>query len=106
MGHTWVVREDVPGVGQYRVAGHERHDVTEPSLSVPGGHWPLHEGVASALELPYTPAGQLVQDVAPPVLYVGGRHMTAVPLVDPAGQVYPAVHGPPQAAEVEPVVEE
>ncbi len=43
-------------------------------------------------------AGQLAQVPAPPKLYSPGGHSTAVALVEPAGQAYPAVHSPLQVS--------
>jgi hypothetical protein len=50
------------------------------------------------------PGGQGLQDPAPARAYVPAGQMDAVELVDPAGQAYPDVQGPVQAAVVRPVV--
>ena len=39
---------------------------------------------------------QPVHELAPPALYVPLPHLTAVALVEPAGQAYPAAHTPLQ----------
>jgi hypothetical protein len=46
-----------------------------------------------------------VQLLAPARLYCPGPQMDAVEFVLPAGQMYPAVQLPEQAAEVRPVVD-
>ncbi len=71
---------------------------------VPPGQLPLHEEVDRPCVAPYSPTGQAVHDAAPPVEYCPVGQMDAVGNVDPAGQAYPAVHGPVQAAVVRPVV--
>ncbi len=50
--------------------------------------------LTAASTVPNSPAAQLVHVPAPLALYVPRGHCTAVPLVDPAGHAYPAVHVP------------
>jgi hypothetical protein len=60
----------------------------------PGAHAPEHPGSAIAVEAPYRPAAQSLHIGAPERLYVPTGQGNAVPLVDPAGQKYPGLHGP------------
>ena len=53
---------------------------------------------------PYWPTGQRLQSPLPAVAYCPGPHTTAVATTEPAGQAYPAAHGPLQRDTVSPVV--
>ncbi len=46
-----------------------------------------------------------MHDAVPPPLHLPAGQMDAVELVDPEGQLYPALQGPEQAAVVKPAVE-
>jgi hypothetical protein len=70
--------------------------------NVPAGHRPEHAAVISPEALPYRPAPQAVHDAALPRLNVPGAHGTAVALVDPAGQAYPALQRPLHPAVARP----
>ncbi len=94
----------------YDPAGHDVHVVAPVPLycpapqatgvTVPLAHWNPEGQVAVqdadglAVVLPYRPAWQLVQVALPVKLYLPGGHATAVELLDPAGHMYPAWHGP------------
>lgn len=65
-----------------------------PSPNLPASHGPLQVGDASAKPAPKVPAGQGEHATAPPVLNLPAEQGTAVDVVDPAGQTYPALHGP------------
>jgi hypothetical protein len=68
-------------------------------------HGPVHKALLSPVAEPYNPALQNVHDPAPSKLYDPVGHIDAVGDVEPAGQLYPAVHGPEQVAAVKPVIE-
>jgi hypothetical protein len=55
-------------------------------------------------DVPYTPAGQSVQEPASARLYWPGPHRTDVLFVEPAGQEYPALQGPVHVLTEEPPV--
>jgi hypothetical protein len=75
---------------------------TDPKRPV--SHRPLHDATLMPGSEPYRPALQLVQTPAPPTLYVPTGQTIAVALLEAAGQAYPAVQGPLQAAVGSPVV--
>ena len=91
----------------YRPAGHA---VAVP-LVEPAGHAypavqvPVQFGDGIAVVLPNLPAGHGVQLCTPTALYVPIGHGDPVPLMEPAGQKYPATHGPVHVDAVRPVVE-
>ena len=60
--------------------------------------------MVSPVELPYSPALQLLHTPAPATLYVPDGHTAADPLVDPATHAYPALHSPEHASDVSPGV--
>ena len=60
----------------------------------------MHAAVDSPVVLPYRPALQLVHTPAAPTLNLPTAHTTAVALVDPATQKYPALHGAVQVEDV------
>jgi hypothetical protein len=62
----------------------------------------VHALVFNATVAPYRPAGHSVHVPAPPKLYVPTPHTLAVAFVLPAGQEYPAVQLPLQAAVAAP----
>jgi hypothetical protein len=62
----------------------------------------VHCGDVSPLVLPNRPAAHDVHEPWPPTLYVPGRHIDAVALVDPAAQACPAVQLPLHAADGSP----
>jgi hypothetical protein len=69
----------------------------------PGGQYDPDTGQGPVQELlvapdcaPYRPAGQGTQAADAAGEYVPGGHRYAVALVEPAGQAYPARHGPEQ----------
>ena len=64
----------------------------------PAGHGAVHALVFNATVAPYRPAGQDEHVPAPPKLYVPTPQTLAVAFVLPAGQEYPAVQLPLQAA--------
>ena len=69
----------------------------DPALhTYPAVQLPVHAAVVRPAVEPYRPAGQSVQEPAPAREYLPATHWDAVPVVDPAGQAYPAVHGPVQ----------
>ena len=55
-------------------------------LAVPAAQRPVHVAVASPVEAPYSPAGQLVHTVAPDKLYFPVAHFNGVEVAEPAGQ--------------------
>ncbi len=73
---------------------------TAVALVDPAGHAcpaaqsPVHVGRATPEVLPNDPPGHGVHPAAPGPLYWPAGHSTAVALVDPAGQAYPAVQLP------------
>jgi hypothetical protein len=69
-------------------AGH-----TYPAVQLPLHSTPPTPGVEA-----YRPAAHVAQLTAPARLYRPAGHASAVALVDPAGQVYPAVHAPLHSA--------
>ena len=99
----------------YKPAPHSVHDPAPATLYDPSGHinavalvdpaahaypaWqdPVHCELDVLLFEPNLPAGQSVQDPPPLKLYVPAKHF-AVGTRVPAGQLYPAVHGPLQFA--------
>ncbi len=62
----------------------------------------MHCGDVSPLVLPNRPAAHDVHEPWPPTLYVPGRHIDAVALVDPSAQAYPAAQLPLHAADGSP----
>jgi hypothetical protein len=66
----------------------------------PAAQLPLHADVVKPAAEPNRPATQSVQDPEPATEYLPAGHWLAVALVDPAGQAYPALHGPIHWAEV------
>ncbi len=70
---------------------------TEPK--VPPGHRDVHAGEVRPGASPYDPAGQALQDAAPAREYCPRGHSWDVELVEAAGQAYPAVQLPLQAAD-------
>ncbi len=70
------------------------------SVVDPAGHaypalqLPLHAALASAVSLPYRPAGQSLQAETPPTEYWPGEHGAEVAVVDPGTQAYPGAQGP------------
>jgi hypothetical protein len=60
------------------------------------------QGAATATAPLYLPAAQAVHDAALPTLKVPPGHCTAVGLVLPSGQAYPALQLPLQAGESRP----
>ncbi len=71
----------------------------------PAEQGPEHNEVDRPGELPKRPAGQRLHNPEPAREYFPTGHTATVELVDPAGQAYPAAHGPVQAGEVRPVEE-
>lgn len=71
----------------------------------PAVHGPLQDELLSPLALPKRPLGHALHTPAPPELNVPAAHSTAVELVLPAGQAYPALQLPPQSEELRPVVD-
>ena len=108
--------EFAPDVAPYRPSPHAVHDPCPASLYWPAGHTtavevvdpdahaylalhaPLHADVVKPVVFPNLPAAHAMHDPEPVVLYCPVAHIAAVELVDPAGQAYPAVQGPVQAA--------
>jgi hypothetical protein len=100
--------------------GHGLHTSHPARLYVPGPHatavglddpaahpypaeqLPEQAAVAMAGVPPYWPAAHKVHTSVVPRLYVPAGHWDWAPDVDPAGQAYPAVHGPEQVVEVRP----
>ncbi len=101
---------------------HRRQEAAPGKLKVPGAHTaavalvepveqaypavqgPLHAGDVKAVVAPYRPAGQAEQTLAPAREYVPGPHLTAVPLVEPAGHACPALQEPEHVDTVSPTV--
>ena len=54
----------------------------------------MHDAVGMAAAAPYRPAAQVLHSDALDSEYWPTGHCTAVALVEPAGQEYPAAHGP------------
>jgi hypothetical protein len=80
-------------------------EFTEPMPHLyPALHTPEHVALDNPVVEPYSPAAQLVHDPAPAKLYVPSEHMAAVELVDPAAQLYPAVHTPVHVAVMRPAL--
>jgi hypothetical protein len=75
-----------------------------PAPYRPASQGPLQAEVDSPAVAPNAPGGHSVQAPAPLTLYVPGLHRTATALVLLAGQAYPAVHSPLQAAVGNPAV--
>jgi hypothetical protein len=75
-------------------AGH-----ADPALQLP-----VQAAVPNPADEPNAPSGHWVQDPAPAPLYCPAGQMDAVALVLPAGQAYPAVHGPLHVATVRPTL--
>jgi hypothetical protein len=70
---------------------------TDPTgQEYPASHGPEHVAFGMAGVAPYRPAGHTLQEPAEERLKVPGAQATALELVDPAGQAYPARHGPLQ----------
>ncbi len=65
----------------------------------PAGQRAVHPAVVSPAVLPYVPGGHNVHNADPRKEYDPAGHRTAVELVDPAGQEYPAEQLPLHAAE-------
>jgi hypothetical protein len=68
----------------------------------PAEHSPVQSAVVMPVDEPYLPAAHWVQNAAPPREYCPAMHRAAVGEVDPAGQAYPAVQFPEQAAVARP----
>ena len=64
-----------------------------------GAQGPMQVDLVSLFNKPNRPPGQSLQLAAPDTLYVPARHLKEVADVDPAPQLYPAVHGPEHADE-------
>lgn len=62
-----------------------------PLPNRPAAHGPLQEAVGRAVAAPKVPGGQSTQTPIEAVEYRPMGHVNAVPLVDPAGQAYPAL---------------
>jgi hypothetical protein len=71
----------------------------------PASHSPEHKSVVIAAVDPYKPGSQYAQAPVPLVLYCPAAHIDAVAFVDPAGQLYPASHGPEHVASMTPADE-
>jgi hypothetical protein len=98
------------------------HTPAPPTLNLPSGHisavalvdpatqkypavqLPLHAALDISFTPPYVPAGHALHEPAPPTLYCPAAHIAAVPLVDPAGQAYPALQLPLHPALDRPAV--
>jgi hypothetical protein len=103
-------------VSPYRPALQLVHTPAPPTLNLPSGHisadaladpgtqkypavqLPLHAADGRPAVAPYVPAGHALHAPAPPTLYRPAAHISAVALVDPAGQAYPALQLPLQPA--------
>jgi hypothetical protein len=68
----------------------------------PGAQDPVQDAVPSAGVDPNSPAGHREQALAPGPLYDPGPQGSAVAMVEPALQAYPALHRPEQEADVRP----
>jgi hypothetical protein len=97
---------DIEPTGQIYPAaqGPEQSALVKPGTlpNAPAEHKPVHEEEVSPALLPYLPDGHGVHTPAPARLYVPGLHCNVVPLVDPAGQAYPAMHAPEHVEAVRP----
>ena len=100
--------------------GHTVHVPLPPLLNHPDGHvdavrlvepaahaypaaqLPLHVSSTASDALPNRPAGHGRHAPAPPNAYWPATHGTAVPLVEPSGHAYPALHAPEHDDEVRP----
>jgi hypothetical protein len=89
---------------EYWPAGHTAAvaDVEPAGQTYPAVQGPLQAAEPNAAVAPYRPAAHWVQEPAPAREYWPAAHGVAVADVDPAGQAYPAVHGPEQVAAVSP----
>jgi hypothetical protein len=98
-----------PVVDPYRPGSHcpLHAALVSPAVApyVPEGHCPLHWALDNPAVAPYRPATQSVHDPAPTREYWPTPHCSAVALVDPAAQAYPAVQLPVQAAVGRPAVD-
>ncbi len=72
---------------EYFPTGHAKGvwDVLPAAQAYPAWQGPVHRADDRPGLDPNLPAGQLVQDAAPPVLYVPGLQGVAVSVTDPAG---------------------
>ncbi len=68
----------------------------------PAVHTPLQFAEAIPGTDPYSPAVQLVHELAAARLYFPAVHMLAIEETEPAGQLYPGGQGPPHTAVVNP----
>ena len=105
--HCAAVELVLPAGHAYPAVQLPEHDgVHRPDTApnVPPGHRPVQADIASPVLAPYVPALQFVHVPAPAKLYLPTGHMTAVELVLPDGQAYPAVQLPEQAAVGRPAV--
>ncbi len=68
----------------------------------PAGHGAVHEGDVSPLVFPNRPAAHDVHALWPRTLYVPGRQIDAVALMDPTAHAYPAEQLPLHAGEARP----
>jgi hypothetical protein len=73
----------------------EQEEAPAP-LHCPAPQRPEQTAVASAEVAPYKPAGQSVHDPSPIRLYLPVEQLVTVGEMEPAGQAYPALHGPVQ----------
>ncbi len=71
----------------------------------PAVQLPLHEALGRPAVAPKVPEGQSVQTAAPARLYRPAAQIATVGLLLPAGQAYPAEHGPVQEEEFKAVPE-
>ena len=78
--------------------------VDPAAQAYPATHGPLQLAFVSPLVAPNWPAGHGVQVPDAASAYWPGAHSTLVLVTDPAGQAYPAGHGPLQYGAVAPVV--
>ncbi len=101
---TWLLVEPA-GQAYPPWHGPEQDAVVAPEEpQVPALHKPVHAADVRPDTFPYLPPGQLAHALAPDKLYCPAGHKTAVELVDPSGQAYPAEQLPEQPAVTSPVV--